>query len=86
MGIVHLYTLRQTTWTIHLPSYLATLKTINEIMSDDLMRQQQTAVGMINGFGSAAKIGLRLSSSAPMYRTQPAIRQWQGYKKPATTY
>ncbi len=51
----------------------------NEIMSDDLMRQQQSAVGMFNGFGFAAKIGLlrllgteNMAGSAPFIGTDPA--------------
>lgn len=51
----------------------------NEIMSADLMRQQQSAVGMFNGFGFAAKIGLlrllgteNMADSAPFIGTDPA--------------
>lgn len=52
----------------------------SEIMSDELMRQQQSAVGMINGFNFAAKIGLlramgteNMAGSAPFIGTDPAI-------------
>jgi pimeloyl-ACP methyl ester carboxylesterase len=51
----------------------------NEIMSDELMQQQQAAVGMINGFGFAAKIGIlrligteNMADSAPFIGTDPA--------------
>lgn len=51
----------------------------NEIMSADLMKQQQAAVGMFNGFGFMAKVGLlrligtqNMAGSAPFIGTDPA--------------
>jgi pimeloyl-ACP methyl ester carboxylesterase len=51
----------------------------NEIMSAELMQQQQAAIGMFKGFGFMAKVGLlrligteNMAGSAPFIATDPA--------------